>query len=66
LTEEELKDKFSNRPPEELVNWMSMLCEVIRRNEVLFKELEAEGILQAVPTSTVFEQTQNDSSAGPQ
>ena len=64
LTEEELKDKFSHRSPEELVNWMSMLCKYIRQNETLFKELEQEGILKSVPAETVLEQTDDTASTG--
>jgi hypothetical protein len=48
LTEEELKDKFLKRPPEELVNWMSMLCAKIRQIEPLFDDLVAEGIIAKV------------------
>lgn len=48
LTDEELRDKFLHRPPEELVNWMAMLCEKIRQIEPLLKQLEEEGIIQSV------------------
>lgn len=48
LTDEELRDKFLHRPPEELVNWMAMLCEKIRQIEPLLKQLEEEGIIQLV------------------
>lgn len=45
LTDDELKEKFITRTPEELVNWMSMLCKKIRQLEPLLEQLEAEGIL---------------------
>jgi hypothetical protein len=48
LTEEELKDKFLTRPPEELVNWMSMLCAKLREIEPIFNGLVEDGILQLV------------------
>ncbi len=48
LTDDELRDKFLHRPPEELVNWMAMLCEKIRQIEPLLKQLEEEGIIQSV------------------
>lgn len=48
LTEEELKDKFLTRPPEELVNWMSMLCAKLREIEPILNGLVADGILQLV------------------
>lgn len=48
LTDDELRDKFLHRPPEELVNWMAMLCEKIRQIEPLLKQLEEEGIIQLV------------------
>ena len=48
LTDEELRDKFSTRPPEELVNWISMLCAKIRQIEPVFKGLVKDGILLEV------------------
>jgi hypothetical protein len=48
LTEEELKEKFLHRPPEELVKWMSMLCEYLRRLEPLLQDLERDGIIEKV------------------
>lgn len=46
LTNEELKEKFIGRSPEELVNWMIMLCEKIRHVEPLLDELVKEGIIE--------------------
>lgn len=48
LTDEELRDKFLTRPPEELVNWMAMLCAKLRDIEPIFNGLVADGILQLV------------------
>lgn len=48
LTSKELHDKFIGRTPEELVRWMTMLCETIRSNEIIFKDLEKDGILKSV------------------
>lgn len=45
LTPEELREKFLHRPPEELLNWMDMLCGKIREIEPLLNELVAKGIL---------------------
>jgi hypothetical protein len=48
LTDEELRDKFLTRPPEELVNWMAMLCAKLREIEPIFKGLVEDGILKLV------------------
>jgi len=48
LTEDELKEKFLKREPEELVNWMSMLCGYLRRLEPLLQDLERDGIIAKV------------------
>jgi hypothetical protein len=48
LTDEELRDKFLTRPPEELVNWMAMLCAKLREIEPIFNGLVEDGILQVV------------------
>jgi hypothetical protein len=48
LTDEELRDKFLTRPPEELVNWMAMLCAKLREIEPIFNGLVEDGILQMV------------------
>lgn len=53
LTNEELRDKFLHRPPEELVNWMSMLCEKIRQIEPVFDGLVKDGILKKVSDSEI-------------
>jgi hypothetical protein len=45
LTPEELREKFLRRSPEELVNWMDMLCGKIREVEPLLDDLVAAGIL---------------------
>jgi hypothetical protein len=46
LTDEELRDKFISRAPEELVNWMSMLCATIRQIEPILNGLVEDGILK--------------------
>lgn len=48
LTDEELEEKFLKRTPEELVNWMKMLCAKIRQVEPILVQLEKEGILTMV------------------
>lgn len=48
LTNEELREKFLSRTPEELVNWMQMLCEHLRQIEPVLLELERDGILRGV------------------
>jgi len=48
LTDEELRDKFLTRPPEELVNWMAMLCAKLRDIEPILNGLVEDGILQLV------------------
>lgn len=48
LTDEELEEKFLKRSPEELVNWMKMLCAKIRQVEPILVQLEKEGILTMV------------------
>jgi hypothetical protein len=45
LTEDEIKEKFLHRPPEELVNWMIMLCKHLRHLDPLLKSLERDGII---------------------
>lgn len=45
LTDEELEEKFLKRSPEELVNWMKMLCAKIRQVEPILVQLEKDGIL---------------------
>lgn len=45
LTEAELEEKFLHRTPEELVNWMKMLCKQLHYLDPLLKDLERDGIL---------------------
>lgn len=45
LTDDEIREKFATREPQELINWMIMLCQKIRQVEPVLKQLEAEGIL---------------------
>lgn len=61
LTEEELKSKFLTRPPEELVNWMSMLCAKLREIEPILNDLVADGILVLADTgATAHSDSTND------
>lgn len=57
LTDEELREKFLMRTPEELVNWMQMLCENLRRVEPLLLELERDGIIRGVSKKEYDEAT---------
>lgn len=45
LTDDEIREKFATREPQELINWMIMLCQKIRQVEPLLVQLEKEGIL---------------------
>jgi hypothetical protein len=45
LTDAELDEKFLHRTPEELVNWMKMLCKHLRHLDPLLLDLERDGIL---------------------
>lgn len=45
LTDDEIREKFATREPQELINWMIMLCQKIRQVEPVLVQLEAEGIL---------------------
>jgi hypothetical protein len=55
LTEEELKDKFLGRHPEELVNWMAMLCAKLRELEPLLDDLVKDGILAPISSNSANE-----------
>lgn len=48
LTDDEIREKFATREPQELINWMIMLCQKIRQVEPVLKQLEKEGILTMV------------------
>lgn len=48
LTDDEIREKFATREPQELINWMIMLCTKIRQIEPLLKDLEADGIIEMV------------------
>jgi hypothetical protein len=62
LTEEELIAKFITRPPEELVNWMSMLCAKLRQIEPVLNGLVEDGILVlADPCSATNDNSENES-----
>lgn len=54
LTDEELHEKFATREPQELINWMGMLCAKIRQVEPVLKQLEEEGILTLVYDNKVY------------
>lgn len=45
LTDDEIREKFATREPQELINWMIMLCEKIRMVEPVLKELETRGVI---------------------
>jgi len=46
LTDEEIHEKFATREPQELINWMIMLCKKIRQCQVLLDDLVRDGILE--------------------
>jgi hypothetical protein len=48
LTDDEIREKFATREPQELISWMLLLCQKIRQVEPLLKQLEAEGIITMV------------------
>jgi hypothetical protein len=45
LTDDEIREKFATREPQELISWMIMLCQKIRQVEPVLVQLEKEGIL---------------------
>lgn len=45
LTDDEIREKFATREPQELINWMIMLCEKIRMVEPVLTELESKGVI---------------------
>lgn len=57
LTEDELKEKFETRTPEELVSWMNLLCSTIRRIEPVLDDLVQDGILEFTNEKTVEPET---------
>lgn len=52
LTDEEIREKFATREPQELINWMIMLCEKLRHLEPLLDGLERDGIITRAPEPT--------------
>lgn len=46
LTDDEIREKFATREPQELINWMIMLCQKIRQVEPVLQELEKIGVLK--------------------
>ena len=48
LTDEEIREKFATREPQELINWMIMLCQKIRQLEPVLESLERDGIITRV------------------
>lgn len=48
LTDDEIREKFATREPQELINWMIMLCQQIREVEPLLHSLERDGIIARV------------------
>jgi hypothetical protein len=60
LTKQELIDKFSQRPAEELVNWISMLCEIVKANETILQELENEGLIKKITKEEFINIAAND------
>jgi hypothetical protein len=53
LTEEELKEKFLTRSPEELVSWLNMTCSFLRRLQPLLADLERDGIIARAKATDV-------------
>jgi hypothetical protein len=49
LTDDEIREKFATREPQELISWMIMLCEKLRHLEPLLDSLEADGIITRAP-----------------
>lgn len=45
LTDDEIREKFATREPQELISWMLMLCAKVREIEPLLDELVRDGIL---------------------
>jgi hypothetical protein len=58
LTEEELTAKFSEATQEEMLSWIKMFCEVLRRVDPLLKELERDGIIQSISKEEYEQQQQ--------
>jgi hypothetical protein len=48
LTDDEIREKFATREPQELINWMIMLCQQVREVEPLLLSLEKDGIISRV------------------
>lgn len=61
LTEAELVEQFKDRPAEELLSWIQMLCGAIRHVEPLLQSLENEGIIKRV-SKEEYEQSQQQES----
>lgn len=53
LTDDEVREKFATREPQELINWMIMLCQQIREVEPLLQSLERDGIIARVRDNPV-------------
>ena len=64
LTDAELVEKFKDRPTEELLSWLQMLCGAIRHVEPLIRSLEEEGIIQRVSREE-YEQAQQQENKQP-
>lgn len=45
LTTDERKQHFQNRPAEEILKWMEMLCLELTKTETLLKQLEQDGLI---------------------
>lgn len=48
LTDDEREMIFSQKEPEEVLNWLHMTCRKLRENEQLLDELVSDGVLQRV------------------
>ena len=48
LSETELMEQLSDKPADELVRWINMLCAHIQKIEPLLKDLERDGIISFV------------------
>ena len=63
LTDEEIKEKFLQRSPEELFNWMIMLCQHLRYLDPLLRDLERDGILARGPAPAGMDTAADDTTS---
>lgn len=60
LTDDEIREKFATREPQELINWMTMLCGKLREIEPLLLQLEADGIIKKVHDTEMAEENTDE------